>query len=154
MFFPSHLWVHSITTPDPFPLKPLFKPPLINLRPEHVLPWLGQYQKDLNSYPRLSSLTIAFSIYDKYNFTANREAQQTVTNVLVPALADLTPNGAAYLNEADFNEPNWQETFYGSNYPRLLSIKRKYDPQGILWGKTSVGSEGWDIAADGRLCRL
>ena len=93
-------------------------------------------------------------MYDRFNLTANHMAQQTVTNVLVPALAELTPNGATYLNEADFNEPNWQETFYGSNYPRLLSIKRKYDPHGILWGKTSVGSEGWDIAADGRLCKL
>lgn len=93
-------------------------------------------------------------MYDEYNLTANYVAHQTVTNVMVPALAALTPNGAAYLNEADFNEPNWQKTFYGSNYPRLSSIKRKYDPDGILWGKTAVGSDGWDIAADGRLCKL
>lgn len=93
-------------------------------------------------------------MYDESNLTANYVARQTVTNVLVPALAALTPNGAAYLNEADSNEPNWQETFYGSNYPRLLSIKQKYDPYGILWGKTAVGSEGWDIAADGHLCKL
>ncbi|KAL1869590.1 hypothetical protein Daus18300_005444 [Diaporthe australafricana] len=66
--------------------------------------------------------------YDKSNLTANYVAQQTVTDVLVPALAKLTPNGAAYLNEANIQEPNWQETFYGSNYPRLLSIKKKYDP--------------------------
>ncbi|KAI3390268.1 hypothetical protein diail_10732, partial [Diaporthe ilicicola] len=72
-------------------------------------------------------------MYDQYNLTANHVAQQTVTNVLVPALAELTPNGAAYLNEADVNEPNWQDTFYGPNYLRLSSIKRKYDPDGILW---------------------
>lgn len=81
-------------------------------------------------------------------------AQKTVTNTLMPALEELTPNGATYLNEADINDPKWQETFYGPNYPRLLSIKRTYDPDGILWGKTAVGSEGWDTAADGRLCAV
>ncbi|KAI7779512.1 FAD-linked oxidoreductase YvdP [Diaporthe eres] len=88
----------------------------------------------VHPYWRETVFLAVFGItYDEYNLTANYAAQQTVTNVLVPALAELTPNGATYLNEADFNEPNWQETFYGSNYPRLLSIKQKYDPYGILW---------------------
>lgn len=102
------------------------------------------------------TLALAFIgiLYDRYNMTANHVARKTVTNVLVPALADITPNGAAYLNEADPNQPNWQETFYGSNYPHLLSIKRQYDPHGVLWAKTAVGSEGWDISADGRLCQV
>lgn len=85
--------------------------------------------------------------------TANLEGQQTVTNVLVPALDKLTPSPAAYLNEADPNQPNWQQVFYGANYPKLLSIKKKYDPRGIFWGPTTVGSEMWRAAADGRLCK-
>lgn len=84
--------------------------------------------------------------------TANINAQKFVTDVLVPIIKEVTPGGGAHLNEADFNEPNWQESFYGVNYPRLLSIKQKYDPEGILWGKTAVGSEGWEVVADGRLC--
>ncbi|KUI64405.1 putative FAD-linked oxidoreductase YvdP [Cytospora mali] len=94
------------------------------------------------------------TIYDRSNLTANFVGQQTVTNVLVPALEAITPGGAAYLNEADINQPNWQETFYGSNYPKLLSIKQKYDPDGVFWGKTSVGSEGWEITSNGQLCRV
>lgn len=101
---------------------------------------------------RLISLT--YSMYDRYNLTANNVARETVTNVLVPALAELTPNGAAYLNEADVNQREWQETFYGPNYEKLLSVKRKYDPDGVLWAKTAVGSEGWDIQGDGRLCEV
>ncbi|ROW06279.1 hypothetical protein VPNG_08072 [Cytospora leucostoma] len=102
------------------------------------------------------SLFLAFlgNMYDRSNNTANLVGQQVVTNDYVPALEAITPNGAAYLNEADFNQPNWQETFYGSNYPRLLSIKQRYDPDGIFWAKTAVGSEGWEIASDGRLCQV
>lgn len=93
-------------------------------------------------------------MYDRSNITANLVGQQIVTNDFVPALEAITPNGAAYLNEADFNQPNWQKTFYGSNYPRLLSIKQRYDPDGIFWAKTAVGSEGWEVADDGRLCKV
>lgn len=101
-----------------------------------------------------SEINVTFSEYDAYNLTANIVAQDNITNILTPALEEITPNGAAYLNEADYNQPDWQETFYGSNYERLLSIKQKYDPHGILWGKTAVGSEGWEIMPDGRLCEV
>jgi hypothetical protein len=73
--------------------------------------------------------------------------------VLDPILAAITPGGGAYLNEADYSQPNFQEAFYGSNYPKLLATKRKYDPNDLLWGKTAVGSELWDVQADGRLCK-
>ncbi|KAI1074439.1 FAD binding domain protein [Whalleya microplaca] len=100
------------------------------------------------------SLFLAFlgTMYDRYNMTANLVGQQTVTNVLDAALEELTPGGAAYLNEADINQPNWQQAFYGTNYAKLLAIKQEYDPEGIFWGPTAVGSEAWEVAADGRLC--
>ena len=85
--------------------------------------------------------------------TANLLDQLTITNILDPALDNLSPNAAAYLNEANFNRPNWQQAFYGTNYPKLVSIKKKYDPNGIFWGPTVVGSEAWASAADGRLCK-
>lgn len=85
--------------------------------------------------------------------TANLVAQERVTAQLGPVLDALTPGGGAYLNEADMNQPNWQQAFYGSNYPRLLLIKKKYDPEGVFWGPTAVGSEEWNVAKDGRLCR-
>ncbi|KAI1461670.1 hypothetical protein F4805DRAFT_453554 [Annulohypoxylon moriforme] len=49
---------------------------------------------------------------------------QIVTNVLVPTLDKLTPSGAADLNEADLNEPNWQQVFYGENYAKLPAIRQ------------------------------
>lgn len=76
-----------------------------------------------------------------------------MTTVLNPALEAVTPGGGAYLNEADINQPDWQTTFYGTNYARLLSIKNRYDPDHIFWGPTAVGSERWEGSADGRLCR-
>ncbi|KAL1648324.1 hypothetical protein SLS61_007016 [Didymella pomorum] len=46
--------------------------------------------------------------------------------MLEPAKA-LTIGGGAYLNEASYKEPEWQQTFFGDNYPRLLEIKKHYD---------------------------
>lgn len=79
--------------------------------------------------------------------------QEKMTNVLIPALAALTPNGSCYLNEGDFRQPNFQDVFYGDNYARLLSIKDRYDPNHIFYATTAVGSEYWQVQADKRLCR-
>ncbi|RYP53654.1 hypothetical protein DL768_001434 [Monosporascus sp. mg162] len=76
-----------------------------------------------------------------------------VTNVELPLLQAV--EGAhkmgAYLNEASAYEPNFQESFWGSNYPRLYKIKQKWDPTGIFMARKTVGSEDWD---DEGLCRI
>ncbi|KAF7879033.1 hypothetical protein EAF04_000233 [Stromatinia cepivora] len=97
-----------------------------------------------------NSLFLAFlgTLYNQSNMTINLLGQKTVTNVPVPALQKLVSNPAAYLNEADFNQPNWQQVIYGANYAKLLSIKNKYDPNGIFWGSTVVGSEAWAALQD------
>ena len=48
----------------------------------------------------------------------------------------LTPGGGAYKNEANPFTPNWREAWYGEHYDRLLEIKTRYDPDGLLkcWG--------------------
>ena len=80
--------------------------------------------------------------------------QKLMTNVLIPKLAELTPNGSCYLNEGDFNQPDWQNVFYGTNYQGLLSIKNKYDPNHMFYAVTAVGSEYWvPQPNDGRLCK-
>lgn len=38
-------------------------------------------------------------------------------------------------------EPNWQDAFWGENYPRLLAIKMKYDPTGVLTCRKCVGDD-------------
>lgn len=77
-----------------------------------------------------------------------------MTETLLPLLENLTPGSGAYLNEADFNQPNWQSTFYGDNYAKLTSIKNKYDPNHTFYALKSVGSEEWAGQTDGRLCRV
>ena len=47
------------------------------------------------------------------------------------------------MNEADPNEPDWQRTFYGGNYPQLLEIKDIYDPESLFVCPKCVGSERW-----------
>lgn len=70
------------------------------------------------------------------------------------------PESGAYMNEGDPREPNWQQSFYGDNYERLLEIKRVRDPWSVFWARTTVGSEMWEVRSEdgypsgqnGRLC--
>jgi hypothetical protein len=89
-------------------------------------------------------------------------AAKSLTEDMLGTLREVSPNGGTYHNEADINEPNWQEAFWGANYPRLLSIKKKWDPTGLFWAHHGVGSEVWSIkdgvkfggvpTQDGQLC--
>jgi len=70
----------------------------------------------------------------------------------LPIIEQLTgPDAGAYSNEADSLETNFQTTFFGPNYPKLSSIKTKYDPTDLFIVKAGVGSERWDT--DG-FCRV
>jgi hypothetical protein len=62
-------------------------------------------------------------------------------DMLKPVKA-LTPGGGAYLNEASYEEPEWQQTFFGANYPRLFKTKEKYDPDHIFDCFKCVGWRG------------
>lgn len=55
-------------------------------------------------------------------------------------LRELTPDSGCYLNEADVNEPDWQNSFFGSNFARLEAIKKQVDPQGVFSCWRCVGS--------------
>ncbi|KAK7730020.1 hypothetical protein SLS57_001679 [Botryosphaeria dothidea] len=79
--------------------------------------------------------------------------QRKITNEYVPLFSALAPESGAYLNEADFNQPNWQTAFYGKNYDRLREIKSKYDPDDVFYATTAVGSDEWQVSNDGRLCK-
>ncbi len=65
-------------------------------------------------------------------------------------IRDATPGSGSYVNEADYFEPDWQQSFWGENYQQLLEAKRKYDPEGLFYCHHCVGSEGW--SSDG-MCR-
>ncbi|KAI9928674.1 hypothetical protein ASPWEDRAFT_36444 [Aspergillus wentii DTO 134E9] len=87
------------------------------------------------------------------NLKKMKQLANDMTNKWVPLLESLTDDRGCYMNEADPQQPNWQEAFYGPNYDRLLSIKQKYDPEGQFYAHTAVGSEKWVEEDDGRLCR-
>jgi FAD/FMN-containing dehydrogenase len=53
----------------------------------------------------------------------------------------LTPGSGSYLNETDYFEPDWQHSFWGRNYSRLLEIKQAYDPANLFRVHHGVGSE-------------
>jgi FAD/FMN-containing dehydrogenase len=92
-------------------------------------------------------------------------AVENIADVVMAPLREITPNGGAYGNEADVAEPNWQQSFWGANYPKLQQIKKKYDPGMLFYVHHGVGTEGWAIddngivgtgvqTTDGPLCRV
>ncbi|KAJ7493661.1 hypothetical protein FB451DRAFT_1215052 [Mycena latifolia] len=50
----------------------------------------------------------------------------------VEDLRALAPNSGAYMNEGDVYQTDHEFTYWGPNYPRLLAVKNKYDPLGLL----------------------
>ncbi|MFB7596448.1 FAD-binding oxidoreductase [Streptomyces sp. NPDC056160] len=46
----------------------------------------------------------------------------------------------AYQNFPDPTLENWREAYYGSNYPRLVHVKRKYDPTGFFDYAQAIGT--------------
>ena len=58
-------------------------------------------------------------------------------------LRKVAPGTGSYVSESDYFEPDWQHSFWGTNYPRLLAAKRKYDPEGLFIVHHGVGSEDW-----------
>jgi FAD/FMN-containing dehydrogenase len=60
----------------------------------------------------------------------------------VDPLKKLSPGGGAYLNEASYLEPDWEYTYFGSFYDRLLDVKNRYDPTHIFDCWKCVGWRG------------
>jgi len=63
------------------------------------------------------------------------------------ALRAIVPSPGSYVSESNYFEQGWQKSYWGSNYPRLAEVKRKYDPEGLFFVHNGVGSEQW--SADG-----
>ncbi|KAI1765518.1 FAD-binding domain-containing protein [Hypoxylon sp. FL1150] len=79
--------------------------------------------------------------------------QDLLHDDIMPFVHDTMPEAGAYLNEASWDQADWQNAFYGANYAKLNSIKNAYDPDHLLYGLTTVGSEVWAEDGDGRLCK-
>ncbi len=58
-------------------------------------------------------------------------------------LLSVVPNAGSYVSESDFFERAWARSFWGTNYPKLAAVKKKYDPKGLFFVHHGVGSEAW-----------
>lgn len=74
--------------------------------------------------------------------SVRNQIRNTISASIEPFKA-LTPGGGCYMNEGDWTEDNWQQTFFGSNYERLLQVKRKFDPSSLFNCWKCVGWSGY-----------
>ncbi len=58
-------------------------------------------------------------------------------------LLKVAPGAGSYVSESDYFLADWQTAFWGSNYPKLAAVKKKYDPDGLFTVHHGVGSEEW-----------
>ncbi|CAG8161342.1 unnamed protein product [Penicillium salamii] len=72
---------------------------------------------------------------------AEAKTAQAFLDILDP-LKKLSPGGGAYFNEAHYLEPEWQDVYFGTNYPKLLDVKNKYDPTHVFDCWRCVGWRG------------
>ncbi|WP_346950515.1 BBE domain-containing protein, partial [Dyella sp.] len=75
-----------------------------------------------------------------------RQQSQKIDQAM-QALLKVAPEAGSYVSESDYFLRDWQQRFWGSNYPRLTAAKRRYDPDGLFFVHHGVGSEAW--SADG-----
>ena len=78
---------------------------------------------------------------------------EDITHNKVQAMKDLAPDTGCYMNEADRFDPDYLKDFYGDHAERLGAIKKRWDPEGVFYCETCVGSEQWTVEASGQLCQ-
>lgn len=93
-------------------------------------------------------VTLADWVQNKYVGIAGHEPDEALAqeqfdgvNKAMGYITAVTPDGGSYSNEGYYFEEDWQEQFWGSNYPQLLEVKKKYDPTNLFHVHHGVGSE-------------
>ena len=84
--------------------------------------------------------------YPGMDYKPDLDKAKTAASAMDRCIAELrsiAPNSGSYVWETSFFLDNWQEEFWGTNYPRLRAIKQKYDPGGLFFIHHGVGSEEW-----------
>jgi hypothetical protein len=87
-----------------------------------------------------------------YHFITNAVPGNIRHDYGIDPLAALFPDAGGYVNEASPSSPDWKRAYWGANYPRLESIKQKYDPTTVFWCSPCVGADTMTYD-DERMCR-
>lgn len=88
-----------------------------------------------NIHPSLSSFA---KLWNETMALLKLERLQSKVNLLRRSF----PQSGTYFNEADYHEPQWQNSFWGKDiYARLRKIKAKVDPHDLFWCHHCVDSE-------------
>ena len=69
--------------------------------------------------------------------------QAAAVTAAAEALRAVVPNAGAYVSESNYFDRSFQKSYWGSNYPRLQQVKKRYDPEGLFFVHNGVGSEEW-----------
>ena len=91
---------------------------------------------------------------DNADFATVEAAHADITYVKGGAMAELAPNTGTYMNEGDWQDPDYLQNFYGGALPQHQRVKAKYDPDGVFYCPTCVGSNEWYEMPTGQLCKL
>lgn len=66
----------------------------------------------------------------------NAQKQAAAVDQAMGESRKIASPAASYVSESNFFESSWQQSFWGSNYPRLQAVKAKYDPDGLFLSTT------------------
>ncbi|KAK2020961.1 FAD binding domain-containing protein [Colletotrichum zoysiae] len=105
------------------------------------------------SWRRAYILAISAVGWTSFDAASEDDAKKRIYDA-AEGFRQLGPDMGAYLNEGLPHERDWQKTFWGDNYARLLDIKKSVDPGDTFWCHPCVGNEGWAERSDGRLCKV
>ena len=86
---------------------------------------------------------VGTSVTYEWNATlAERTGNATLLQRVTKAAKAVAPGaGAVYPNESDPWVEEWEDEYWGDEYPKLVEIKKKYDKDGLLNCWKCVGFE-------------
>lgn len=90
---------------------------------------------------------------DQTSYQVVEAIRNDITYTKGEALREFAPSTGVYMNEADWRDPWYLQDFYGEQQPSLVATKMEYDPEGLFYCPTCVGSDAWRMEKGGSLCR-
>ena len=76
------------------------------------------------------------------SLTAARDNAHKI-DLAAAELRKIAPDAGSYVSESNYFNASWQQAYWGTNYPKLRAIKKRYDPEGLFFVHHGVGSEDW-----------